>query len=255
MKLILDCTGGFAGDMFTAALIDAGADFNIVHNAMIKSGEKLGDITIKLTKSSDHAARLNISLNLKNDHIGENKIREFLNQSFDELGISEQYRLFGNKVLENLIDAESEAHKSQIFEALVHHHSHNHTGTVLHEAQDILIDIVGAAVGMESLKIIPSASLTGQVATGKGKVKFSHGILDIPAPATKILLNKYNIQWENGEVNSELCTPTGAAILATLTDKSKKTRLTTSNIILKGYSRGTKSLPIPPLKLYAVENS
>lgn len=252
MKLILDGSGGFAGDMFTAALLDAGADFNNVQHAMINSGKRLGNIRIDSEKTDDGSTQLFISLEADKDHVHAEFITEILENSFDELGIDCIYREFGRKVLNILIEAENEAHKMQVFEKLKHHHGHEHNGTILHEAQDILIDIIGAVTGMESLGLSPSASLIKPVRTGEGKVEFSHGILDIPAPATKIILEKYNIKWEKGPVETELCTPTGASLLAALIKKNGGNDSGEFTILGEGASRGSKILPIPPLKIYLV---
>ncbi|MCQ2752292.1 MAG: LarC family nickel insertion protein [Coriobacteriales bacterium] len=56
----------------------------------------------------------------------------------------------------------------------------------------------------------------GLVQTGQGKITCHHGILDIPAPATTSILDKYNIPLSNEKLEGELCTPTSAAIIAFL---------------------------------------
>ena len=99
---------------------------------------------------------------------------------------------------------------------------------------------------------IPGVQLLKPVRTGDGKVEFSHGILDIPAPATKIILEKYNLKWEKGPIDTELCTPTGASLLAALIDKNKKNHTGEFKVLGEGSSRGSKILPIPPLKIYLV---
>ncbi len=253
MKLVIDGSGGFAGDMFTAALINAGADFNIVKNNMEKCGSRLGRIEIGTGMATDGSSQLSISLKVENDHIGADRIRKILHESLDDIDSEPVYRDFGKKVLEILIDAEKEAHKMNVFEKLNHHHGHSHSGTILHEAQDIVIDIIGAVTGMKQLGILPSASLIYPVRTGSGKVEFSHGILDIPAPATRVILEKYNIEWEKGPVDTELCTPTGASLLAALITDIRKPDMKKNIISLKGYSRGSKSLPIPPLKIFIID--
>jgi len=252
MKLVLDGSGGFAGDMFTAALIDAGADYNSVCIAMEKTGKKIGNIRIKADKTDDEATQLIISLEAEKNHVDADMIKELLNESFEELNVGNIYRDFGNKVLEILIEAENEAHKMQVFEKLMHHHGHDHKGTVLHEAQDILIDIIGAVSGMELLGTSPSASLLKPVKTGQGKIEFSHGILDVPAPATRIILDKYNIKWQKGPIDTELCTPTGASLLAALIDNEITPDMEKLKILGEGSSRGSKILPIPPLKIYLI---
>ncbi len=252
MKLALDGSGGFAGDMFTAALIDAGADYNTISSGMVKAGEKIGNIKIDLNKTEDGSTQLIISLEAEKNHVDAEEIKELLNESFEELNIGNIYREFGRRVLDILIDAENEAHTMQVFEKLMHHHGHTHNGAVLHEAQDIMIDIIGAVSGMELLGISPSASLIEPVRTGQGEIEFSHGILDVPAPATRIILDKFKINWEKGPIDTELCTPTGASLLAALIDKKSSPGIEKLKILGKGSSRGTKILPIPPLKIYLV---
>ncbi len=252
MKLVLDGSGGFAGDMFTAALIDAGADYNEVSLAMEKAGKKIGNIRINSNKTGDGSTQLTISLEAEKNHVDAELIKELLNESFEELNTGNIYREFGKKVLGILIEAEDEAHKMQVFEKLMHHHGHDHKGTVLHEAQDILIDIIGAVSGMELLEISPSASLLKPVRTGQGKIEFSHGILDVPAPATRIILDKFNIKWQKGPIDTELCTPTGASLLAALIDNETTPDMGELKILGEGSSRGTKILPIPPLKIYLI---
>ncbi len=89
---------------------------------------------------------------------------------------------------------------------------HSHTGeeAILHEAQDILLDVIGAAKALESLDILPESVLClTPVSIGGGVVKCSHGTLAVPAPATASILKRAKIPHVFGPVNVELLTPTG----------------------------------------------
>lgn len=125
-----------------------------------------------------------------------------------------------------------------------HNHHHSHNEAYLHEAQDIIIDITGAVIGMQLLNLDTKAFLINPVSVGGGMVKFSHGKLPVPSPATKIILEKYNIPYQMGPLETELCTPTGAAIMAAL--KAELINNPEKNKIA-GKSRGTKDLDVPPL--------
>ena len=176
----------------------------------------------------------------------------------------------GMNILEILIKAEIKAHKefNIVIEDDHSHHSHHHDNhhhphehhdhdhhhhheeeAFLHEAQDIVIDIMGAAVGMQMLDIEPEADLSAPVSVGGGHVHFSHGVLPVPAPATSVILEQYGIQWKKGPIDKELFTPTGAAILAALGAKVNAAAIDTLDVKAIGTSRGTKILDIPPLKL------
>ena len=96
---------------------------------------------------------------------------------------------------------------------------HQHAGeeAILHEAQDILLDVMGAARGLEFLGVPPSnvVCLT-PVSVGGGEVRFSHGTLPVPVPAVAAILKRYRIPHVTGPEDAELLTPTGAALLAAL---------------------------------------
>lgn len=131
-------------------------------------------------------------------------------------------------------------------------HRHDNEDSYLHEAQDIILDISGAVFGMQELGLDFDAILIHELSVGGGVVKFSHGILDVPAPATKNIIDKFNIPYKKGPIEKELCTPTGASILAALNLKIDK-NYEINNIKSIGVSRGGMDYPIPPLKLYIAD--
>ena len=73
-------------------------------------------------------------------------------------------------------------------------------------------EILGICVAIEQLA--PTRITATPVQTGSGKVECSHGILDIPAPATAAILEKYGIPCVEEKFEGELCTPTSAALIA-----------------------------------------
>ena len=107
-----------------------------------------------------------------------------------------------------------------IFHTLAESEAKMHGTTVdevhFHEvgALDSIIDIIGAAIGLDYLGIerLYSSSLP----YGEGHVHTQHGLLPIPAPATLDLLTRANAPLRSTSSNKELVTPTGAAILAAL---------------------------------------
>lgn len=299
MQLILDPTGGIAGDMFAAALISAGADEQKMLDAMLYAANSIGQSTISTQKTHDGATRLHMEMEHNHGHLAASKARIILKQLCDDLKINGAYADFASQVLEILISAEVQAHAENTFltdhhshpdhhhdhhpndpdhhhdedghshadhdhhhhhddsghHHVHHHHEHHHHSPQeawLHEAQDVLIDIVGAAMGLQLLLSPTKASLLKPVSLGGGTIKFSHGEMPVPAPATKIMMNKYVIANTMGPVNVELCTPTGSAILAAL-GCALNQDIDVQNPLLCGSSRGGKDLDIPPLKLYLIK--
>lgn len=284
MKLLINPEGGMAGDMFTAALVSAGADFNRIQEVMTAAGEKLGKVKINRKTAPDGAVQLDIQLDSNRHHLGGNEARHILAELFQDFNIREPYRNLGNKILDILVKAEVKAHKEfnivveddffhdhehphehshQHPHDHVHNHDHNHSHSLsshthlqeeesfLHEAQDIVIDIIGAVMGMQLLDIEPRTELLTPVSVGGGHVQCSHGRLSIPAPATTVILREQGIEWEKGPVDVELLTPTGAAILAALGSKvNTSVDMEKLDIKAEGTARGTKLLEIPPLKFF-----
>jgi uncharacterized protein (DUF111 family) len=267
MKLLINPEGGLAGDMFAAALVSAGADFKIMQKAMLTAGEKLGSAQIEIKQTADGSSQLSIALNPEKHHLGGNEARTILEELFSQFHIREKYRNLGMNILEILIKAEKRAHAEynividgehshphshhQNEKHTHHHHTPGDEETFLHEAQDIVIDIIGAVTGLQQLDIEPKAELLGPVSVGGGHIHFSHGTHSIPAPATAIMLKEYHIEWKKGPIDVELFTPTGAAILAALGfSLNTAIDIDTLDVVAIGKSRGSKILEIPPLKLY-----
>lgn len=273
--LYIDPTGGFAGDMFSAALISAGADEKLMIKAMELAASKIGEATVSAVKTKDSATRLLIDIQHDHNHLSGHMAKHLLDDIFVELNIEERYRQIGMTALQNLIDAEIKAHKEHTFltdhlhshthdhdDEHHHHHSHDHNHihghhhhhekaeAFLHEAQDILIDITGAVYGLQLLKTGAEVILINPVGTGGGVITFSHGTLPVPAPATQNIINKFDIPANEGPVSFELFTPTGAAVLSALNPKLNSDVKLKSEDVKTGTSRGTKDLNIPPLKIH-----
>jgi len=105
---------------------------------------------------------------------------------------------------------------------------------------DAIVDIVGTAFGFHYLGV--ERIYSSPLRVGRGFVKAAHGVMPIPAPATAELL--YGIPWSAGEIEKELVTPTGAAIVAELCSGfgERPTGFLTEKT---AYGAGTWDLPIP----------
>ena len=79
-------------------------------------------------------------------------------------------------------------------------------------AVDAIVDIVGVWLGVDMLGV--DRVVTGPVGLGHGTVRVAHGVMPLPAPATAALLAGAPVR--GLDVAMETCTPTGAALLATL---------------------------------------
>jgi uncharacterized protein (DUF111 family) len=261
MGMLIDPAGGVAGDIFVAALISAGADSEYMKTVMLSAADKLGDAEINIKKTRDGSLQLDMKLDPKGSHLSGDEAELHLRDLFREYNIGERYRILGKKILAILLEAEKKAHAEyhiHIAHSGAHHHhegqhhgDHHHRGTFLHEAQDIIIDIMGTVAGMQILKIEPMAVLLNPVSVGGGTINFSHGIFNVPAPATKIILESHGIPWKPGPIEKELCTPTGAAIMASLGARLDRTSEESSTRFSRnGRSRGIFPYDIPAFKIF-----
>jgi hypothetical protein len=114
--------------------------------------------------------------------------------------------------LEKIISAESQVHGIPLEEVHLHE-----LGSI-----DTIIDITGTMFCLQELGVFnqkdPTKIYISPVNVGNGKIKTAHGIMQVPAPATAKILELNQISFIFGDVNFELATPTGVAILASLKD-------------------------------------
>ena len=102
-------------------------------------------------------------------------------------------------------------------------------------AADAIVDIVCAAVGAEALGV--EEFVSSPINVGGGTVACAHGVLPVPAPATSELLQ--GVPTYSGEVQKELATPTGAAIVKVLVSSfGPQPAMTTERT---GYGAGTRN--------------
>jgi uncharacterized protein (TIGR00299 family) protein len=128
-----------------------------------------------------------------------------------------------------IAEAEAVVHGSALEE--VHFHE---VGAI-----DAIVDIVGAALAVETLGI--ETLYASALPLSGGHVKTAHGLLPVPAPATLEILRRVSAPWQPCPVEGEMVTPTGAAILATLA----RFEMPAMRIERIGYGFGRKSFSWP----------
>ncbi|PSP28726.1 nickel pincer cofactor biosynthesis protein LarC [Halobacteriales archaeon QH_2_65_14] len=122
--------------------------------------------------------------------------------------------------------------------------------TQFHEvgADDAIADVVGACLLLADLD--PDGVVTTPLATGGGSVETSHGTYPVPTPAVVELAERADWSLRGGPVETELLTPTGAAVLAHVADGVET--LPSLRVEESGYGAGNKSFPSHPNVLRAL---
>jgi len=125
--------------------------------------------------------------------------------------------------------------------------------THFHEvgADDAIADVVGVSLLIADLD--PDRIVTTPLATGGGQVEMSHGIYPVPPPAVIELAERADWSLRGGPIETELLTPTGAAILAHYADGVES--LPSLDIQASGYGAGSKRFDSHPNVLRAVRGN
>jgi len=191
-----NCYSGIAGDMALGSLVDAGADSDELARQLQRL--PIGGWTLDfepVMRNGLAATRAVVGTR------GDGVVRTFMHV----LGLLEEARL-PERVRERAIGAfsalaEAEGRLHRRPPAQVHFHEVG--------GHDTVVDIVGSAIALELLEVDQVSS--SPVVNGTGVVRTSHGLLPNPAPAVVELLT--GIPTVGRDVNVELTTPTGAALL------------------------------------------
>ncbi len=160
-------------------------------------------------------------------HRGIKEIFEII----DDAKMTDNARAIAKKIFNVLAIAESKAHEVPVEE--VHFHE---VGAI-----DSIVDIVAIAVCIDNLGI--TEVVVPKLYDGKGTVRTQHGILPVPVPAVKHIVEDADIKLDIIDINGELVTPTGAATVAAL--RTKESLSEQSKILKVGYGNGKREYGLP----------
>jgi uncharacterized protein (TIGR00299 family) protein len=228
MKLAyLDCSSGISGDMFLAALLDAGVELDRLKEELAKIHLGPYEFTASRVMRRGLAANhVEITAPGGQPHRHLSHIERIIG----EAAIDEAVKEKAIRIFRRLGEAEARLHNQPIEK--VHFHE---VGAV-----DAILDIVGACLGLAMLG--NPELVCSPLNVGGGRVVAAHGSLPVPAPATAELLKGIPI-YSSG-VESELVTPTGAALVSTLA--SHFGPMPAMRVERIGYGAGAKDFPTHP---------
>lgn len=225
----LDCSSGISGDMMLGALVDAGVALETMQNAV----DAVAPEPVRLTASDVSRAGLRATkVDVEVAGTSSNAHRRWrdIKTMLDGAPLPPEVRDNAVRVFVRLADAEARVHGTSPDD--VHFHEVG--------ALDSIADVVGAAAGLVSLDL--SSITAGAVAVGSGTVATQHGWLPVPAPAVVELLR--DVPTYGGEIDAELATPTGAALLASFaTDWGTQPSMRVSR---QAFGAGGRDLPGQP---------
>ena len=242
-QLYLECYSGISGDMTVAALLDLGADEQILRKALaslpvggfeiavtrkVKSGLDVCDFDVILDaehENHDHDMEYlhghdhqhthdhehvheDGSVHTHEHHHEHRGLHEILH-IIEHADMTERAKETAVRIFQILAEAESKAHGVPADQ--VHFHE---VGAV-----DSIVDILAVAVCLDNLDI--TEVIVPFLCEGQGSIRCQHGIIPVPVPAVVNIAQAHGLTLKPTGVQGELVTPTGAAIVAAVRTSDK----------------------------------
>lgn len=199
--LHFDCAMGAAGDMLTAALLELFEDKDAICQELNALGvphtQFIAEPSQKCGVTGTHIRVLIDGCEEHHEHAHHGL--EDIGRVVAQLQVSEAVRAHIMAIYDEIARAESLVHGEPV------EHIHFHEVGAL----DAIADVAAVCYLLEKLQ--PELITASKIHVGCGQVRCAHGILPVPAPATAEILKGIPIY--GGQIEGELCTPTGAAIL------------------------------------------
>jgi uncharacterized protein (TIGR00299 family) protein len=233
--LYIECKMGAAGDMLMAAL------YELLNESEKKEfvdtmNRLFGDDVVLTPIAGTNCGIGGTHMQVEVLHTQENTLDEHhpydqahytyasILAQIDRLSLPESVKADAAAVYQLIGEAEAAVHGCELSQ--IHFHE---VGSL-----DAIADVAGCCLLLAMLK--PDAIYASPIHVGNGTVRCAHGILPVPAPATAEILK--GIPYYTGAIESELCTPTGAAVLKHFATKFIPMPVMTVNHV--GIGLGTK---------------
>jgi len=200
--LYFDSFAGASGDMILGAMIDAGVDPQALAEQLSLLNVTGFDVRFEKVKraglSATHAV---VSIQPEHEHRHLSDILKIIDNSSLSGGVKER----ASKIFTRLAQAEARVHNEPVEN--VHFHEVG--------ALDAIVDVVGAAICFDLLGI--EEFICSPLHVGSGVVEMVHGRFPVPPPAVADLLK--GVPFYSTDIKGELLTPTGAAIITTVSQQ------------------------------------
>ena len=223
MIAYFDCFSGISGDMTLGAFIDLGVPVKWLKDSLEKIPLSGFDISVDTVSRNGIQAK-SVNVRVQDDVTSKDylKIKSILENS----GLTSTVKQRSLDIFEKIAVAEAVIHGCP--KEKVHFHE---VGGI-----DALVDIVGTALCVDYFKITRITS--SKIPLGRGFVSSQHGTLPVPAPATLGILKGVPVY--GTEISQELVTPTGAAIIVSLSESFEE--IPDMIIEKTGYGAGKREL-------------
>ena len=249
--LYFDCSSGISGNMTLGALTEIIGDEKYLTEELKKLNVEGYKIEVsKKVKNGITGTYVDVILDNDHEHHHEHEHEHHhhhehrnlndVNKIIDESSLDENVKDLAKRIFLRVAKSESKVHNKPLEE--VHFHEVG--------ALDSIVDIVGTAILIN--KINPDKVISSVVNDGYGFIECAHGKMAVPVPATSEIFTDAGVKFRQIDIDTELVTPTGAAIIAELSNEFKV--MPAMNVEKIGWGAGYKDIEIPNvLKVYLGE--
>jgi uncharacterized protein (TIGR00299 family) protein len=221
-----DCLAGASGDMILGALVDAGLSEQDLRQGLDALNLTAFDLNFQIVyKNGFRATKTDIRIE---DNVTERRLPDIV-AIIQDSTLLEEIKHKSIAIFQRIGAVEANIHGTPIQEV----HLHELGGL------DTILDVVGTLVGLEALGVCQVH--VSPVPLARGFTHGEHGVIPLPAPATLALLE--GVPVVGSDLDIELVTPTGAALLTSLAESFGP--IPAMTLETTGYGAGTKELPIP----------
>ena len=221
-----DCFSGISGDMMLGALLACtGVGEAPFREQLAALGVPGYELSIR-TVTREGITATDVDVKLTETDQGHGRHLSDIARILGESGLSARVREQAVAVFTRLADAEAKIHGTS--RDTIHFHE---VGAV-----DAIVDIVGTCLLLEMLGVERVA--VSALPCGYGTVWCQHGWMPIPAPATVELLRGFPVY--SVDIQGELVTPTGAALVTTLAEPATAGKMPAMRVLASGYGAGKK---------------
>jgi pyridinium-3,5-bisthiocarboxylic acid mononucleotide nickel chelatase len=221
-----ECFSGASGNMILGALLDAGLPLSVLE-AELKKLQVAGFALQVQRVDRQGIAATHVTVVTEETHA--HRHLHHITAIIEKSALPDRVKADSQRIFTRLAEAEAKIHNTTV------EHIHFHEVGAL----DAIVDIVGAVIGLHYLGV--DTIYVSPFSQGTGFTICDHGKIPIPAPATVELLKGKPVR--QTEIEAELTTPTGAAILSTLGTHFGVPPIMAFDAV--GYGAGTKELSIP----------
>lgn len=220
-----DCFSGVSGDMTLGALLACGADETLFRKELSALEVPGYDLVIRRVTRSGLAAA-DVEVRLREGQQGHGRHLSDIAQILETSNLPNRVKERSLAIFTRLADAEAAVHGAS--REAIHFHE---VGAV-----DAIVDIVGACILLDMLGIERVG--VSAIPCGYGSIVCQHGTIPIPAPATMELIKGFPVR--PVDIEGELVTPTGAAIVTTLADPQDAGFIPAMRVLSAGLGAGKK---------------